>query len=313
MRSATSTTASIGSSATICAISLPGHRERRLADLDRHVGDDAGPRRAHDAAVALGVRGGECGFRRPVKRLGFVDLQPGKIAACGEVALGFEIDLALVEKRARLRHLGFARFVGQNGDDVALFDEGAALDLQLGDDAAGARGRRDAPVGFGAAGQDQLAAMRLRGGLDDADAKQLLRRGLAGTDGGAALVGFVRQQVTGGDPKAGRDDQAERGNATCFHRTVSSICGLPRSMWRTTSMKIVSTASALKFGIAGATAPDAVGDQHQHGYDLVEIDVGADLAAYDAFAQHGDQPRLDVAIEALMDPRDLRIAAGSPP
>ena len=76
LRSATSTTASIGSSATICAISLPGERERRLPDLDRHIGDDALPRRAHDAAVALGLGRRERRLRGLELRLEVDELEP---------------------------------------------------------------------------------------------------------------------------------------------------------------------------------------------------------------------------------------------
>ena len=42
-----------------------GERERGLADLDRHVGDDAGPGRAHDAALALGLGARPAPPRRP--------------------------------------------------------------------------------------------------------------------------------------------------------------------------------------------------------------------------------------------------------
>ena len=63
LRSATSTTAIIGSSATICRDLAAGHGERRLPHLDRHVVHDPGPWRTHGTAFALGLGGSERGLR----------------------------------------------------------------------------------------------------------------------------------------------------------------------------------------------------------------------------------------------------------
>ena len=71
-RSLTAPTASIGSGSTISAISVAGLD--RLADLNRHLVDDAADRRAHDRPVGLGFGSGE-------RRLGRGDrgLKGGKL------------------------------------------------------------------------------------------------------------------------------------------------------------------------------------------------------------------------------------------
>ena len=97
----------------------------------------------------------------------------------------------------------------------------AAPDPELGEDAAGARNHHHLAVGFGAAGQHELAAVRQAVRLGDCDAEQLLRRRFGWTDGGVAFAVLMRQQVPGGDPEAGAEHQADGGEAACFHLCIS--------------------------------------------------------------------------------------------
>ncbi len=97
-----------------------GEGKRGAADLGRHVGDDAVPRRAHDAAVALGLGRGERRFRRLVLRLEIDEVELRQRALVDQHAARLELGLALIIERLRLRDLRLARLVGEHGDDVAL-------------------------------------------------------------------------------------------------------------------------------------------------------------------------------------------------
>ena len=91
LRSATSTTASIGSSATSVAISRPANENAAWPDLDRHVVHDARPRRAHHAAVALGRGARERRFCGLELRLEIDELEPRERAGQDQRALGVEL------------------------------------------------------------------------------------------------------------------------------------------------------------------------------------------------------------------------------
>src|SRR4029453_14376540 len=123
--------------------------------------------------------------------------------------------------------------------------------------------RRDSDllVGLGAAGEDEIAAVRRHPGPVDGDAERLLGFPLAGAHrGGAAFGGLMRQEMAGRDPERGGGHQADGGDAARFHRELSSFSGArgsrlaarilvsatpfgrPRSMWRVVCLKIGSTA-----------------------------------------------------------------------
>src|SRR5262249_46284734 len=122
-----------------------------------------------------------------------------------------------------------ARIVGQDRDDVALLDPGPALDLQFGQHAAGARRHCDALVGLGAAGEHEVAAVRLDMRGRNGDAERLLI-GLGGLIRCLAYRGLMRQEVPRCDPETGRGDETERGDAARFHREFSVLlaayCGM---------------------------------------------------------------------------------------
>src|SRR5262249_28815825 len=153
-------------------------------------------------------------------------------------------------ERLGLLDLGGAGIVGEHGNDVALVHVRAALDPKLGQHTAGARRHCDALVGLGTAGDHELAVVRDDAGLDHRNAKRLLHFALTGTKRGAAFRALVRHEMPGRDPQRGRRDQPDGGNAARFHRDFSSLIGMPwgrlRSMWRTTSMKIGTTAAGSK-------------------------------------------------------------------
>src|SRR5216683_3115916 len=202
-----------------------GHGKRGLSDLDRNVVDDARPRGAHHAAVVLGLGGGKRGLRGLELRLEIDELEPRQRAAHDQRAFSLELGALLRHHGLSLRHLGLARLVGEDGDDVALLDRHSALDLEVGQHPAGARGHGDVLVGLGAAGDGELAAVGHDGGRRHRDAERLFRRAVAGAHGHAALAALMRNEMAGCDPKRGGGHETDRGEPARFHRT------LPCAVW----------------------------------------------------------------------------------
>ena len=237
----------------------------------------------------------------------------GKRPGLDELAFGLELGAALEHHRFALRHLGGAGVVGEHGEDLALLDPRAALDLELGDDAAGAGGDGAVALGLGAAGNRELAAVRHEPHLDDGDAERLLDR-LGCPGRGVALGAVARQQVPRRDPQAGGGDEADGSDAACFHDDGSSVsdgrAGRARSMWRVMSMKTGMKAWASK---AGSTA------RRQEMPSAMIITMvtapsmstsARNVAARDRGAEKVAEPFLDVGVERRGNPRDLRVAAG---
>ncbi len=221
LRSATSTTASMGSSATICAISRPTIEKAAwpTSAVVSVTMPDHGA--VHDAAVALGLGHGERRLRRLVLRFEIDEVELRHHAVLDQPPLRVELGLALGQQGLGLCDLGFACLVGEDGDHVALLHLVAAPDPELGEDAAGSGNHHHLAVGFGTAGQHELAAVRQAVRLGDCDPEQLLRRRFGWTDGGAAFAVLMRQQVPGGDPEAGAEHQPQGGEAACFHLCIS--------------------------------------------------------------------------------------------
>ena len=69
----------------------------------------------------------------------------------------------------------------------------------------------------------------------------------------------------------------------------------------------------IEIGLQRAPPPHAVGDEHQHGDDAVEIDVARNIAALGGGAKQVHQPVPHVGVEGGGDARDLRVAARLPP
>ena len=188
MRSATSTTASIGSSATICAISRPANENAAWPTSTAMSCTTPDHGRAHDAAVALGLGGGERRLRHLELRLEVDQLQLRQRAVHDELALGVELGALLRHHGLRLRDLRLARFVREDRDDVALLHPRAAAHAQLGEHAAGPRRDDDPLVGLGAAGEDELAAVRRHAQvLATATRNSFLASPLAGANAAARL------------------------------------------------------------------------------------------------------------------------------
>ena len=114
-----------------------------------------------DAAVELGFGGREHCFGGLELRFEIDQVELRHGAGHDQLALGVEFGLALGDERFRLSNLGLARLVGQDRDDIAGLDPGAATHFQFGQHAAGARRDGHALVGLGAAGEHELAAVRL--------------------------------------------------------------------------------------------------------------------------------------------------------
>ncbi len=162
--------------------------------------NDARPWRAHHAAVTLGLGARKRRFCRLDLGLEIDELEARERAGHDQRALGVELGAFLCDHRLRLRHLRLARLVGQDGKNVALLDPHSALDLELGQDPAGARRDDDPLVRLGAAGDGELAAVRNDAGLRDRDAEQLLGLAFAGANGGVAFRRLAREKMAGGDP-----------------------------------------------------------------------------------------------------------------
>src|SRR5207248_1177474 len=112
--------------------------------------------------------------------------------------------------------------------------------LELRNGAVGARHEHHLPVGLGAAGEHEGASARLDPYLDDRDAERLwlLRLGL---NRGAALGGFVREEMPGCDPSDGCDDNTVTAPSRSTSRHTS-----PRSAARCSSaMKRARTSASM--------------------------------------------------------------------
>src|SRR6185369_8561460 len=147
LRSATSTTASIGSIATSVASSRPANENA------------AWPTSTATSCTTPGRGARERRFCCLELRLEIDELEPRERAGQDQRALGVELGAFLRDHRLRLRHLGLARLVGQDGNDLALLNPASTFDPELGQDAAGPRGKGDALVRFGPASDGELAAM----------------------------------------------------------------------------------------------------------------------------------------------------------
>ena len=175
---------------------LAGEGERRSADL-RNLGDHAVPGRGDDATVALGFGRRKRGLRSLVLRFQVVELQPRNGVGRNQPPLRIQFNRALIEQRFCLQHLGLARIVRQDGDDVAFLHDRAAANPQLLEQAVGTGEAHDLAVGFGTAGQNELAAVRDHVGVDDRHAEALLGLCFAHPKRRFALCGFVRNEMSG--------------------------------------------------------------------------------------------------------------------
>jgi hypothetical protein len=106
-------------------------------------------------------------------------------------ALGVQLDLALLDQSHGLHDLGLARLVRQHRDHFAFLDKAAAANVQFGQDAAGAGNQSDLLVGFGAAGQQQLAMMLHQTSVQHGDAERRCR-GHRWLNRGTAFRRFMR-------------------------------------------------------------------------------------------------------------------------
>ena len=122
LRSDTSTTASIGSSPTIWAISLPAKANAEVPTSEISVmtpshGAVMMPRSRSASAVASAASAAlYCASS-------VFELQPRNGVGRDQPPLGLELDRALLEQRLGLQHLGLAGIVRQDGDDVALLHD----------------------------------------------------------------------------------------------------------------------------------------------------------------------------------------------
>ncbi len=127
-----------------------------------------------------------------------------------------KLDLALIEDRLCLRDLRFARIVRQHGDNLVLLHVLPALHAHFGEHAAGARRDRYFLVGFGSAGQGELARMRRNIGVEHGHAKRL-RLVVDRANGGAALRCLVRKQMPRRNPADGCDHKADSNKTATLH------------------------------------------------------------------------------------------------
>ena len=244
------------------------HRQRRAADLDRDVIHDAAERRAHEAALELGLGRGQRRLGGRELRLEIDQLELRHRARRDQLALGFELGPALDHQRLRLRHLRLARVVGEHGDDVAFLHAGAAAHAQLGQHAARARGHDHATVGLGAAREHELAGVIDHLRLDDGDAERLLGRGFAANRRAAVprfrAAGSVRTRSTVPRRRPGRPRRYDLLSSRPL-LGANAIVGaatqhVTRDIHENRQQRL-----GVECRIERAAPPHAVGDDHQHG------------------------------------------------
>ena len=291
---------------------LAGEGEGRRADL-RNLGDDAVPRRRDDAAVALGLGGGERGLGGLVLRFEIDQLEPRHGVGLDQPPLGLELDLALLEQRLGLRDLRLARLVRQDGDDVALLHVRAAANLATPEHAVGAREGHHLAVGLGAAGQHQLAAVRDDVGVDHRDAEQLLAA-WSRRRGARPCSPRIRAECRWPD-SIHSAAAATRPTAVMRLAFIGDFSSFTTAQRRAAAQHVtrdIHEHRNQRFGsevrIERAPPPDAVGDDHQHVDRALDVGVLGDVAALGGGVEHVDQPFADVGIERSRDARDLRIA-----
>ena len=216
LRSATSTTASMGSSATSVAISRPAKENAAwpTSTATSCTTPDQGARtmprsRSASAAASAASPALSWASRSTSCSRGSVPLKISARLASSSVRFCVTTACACATCASRAS--------SKDGDDLALLDPAPALDPQLGEDAAGACRQRHPFIGLCSPGNGELAAVRHDDRADRRDAEQLLRPILAGAHGGTAFRRLVRQKVPGRDPKPGSGYQADRGEAARFH------------------------------------------------------------------------------------------------
>ena len=155
-------TASIGSSATICATTELACSAWPVLTGTSLTTPEIGARTWPRSHSALAAASAASAARRSASQL--VLLVGRHDAALDQLHVDLEVGLALQHHGLRLGDLRLARLVRQDGDHVALLHDRAAAHLQLDDRAVGARHGARAVVGLGAAGQHDRARMALRRG-----------------------------------------------------------------------------------------------------------------------------------------------------
>ena len=126
--------------------------------------------------------------------------------------------------------------------------------------------------------------------------------------------------MAGRDPERGGGHQADGGDTARFHRELSSFSGVALALGFVLAFAAAQHVAGdihkdrqhglrVEIGLERAAPPHAVGDDHQHGDDAVEVDVAGDVAARGGGAHQVEQPLAHVGIERRRDAGDLRIAA----
>ena len=318
-RSATSTTASIGSSATICAISRA--RPSRSAAPPTSTGTSVTtpahgartmPRsRSASAAASVGLGGLELRFEidqfelRHGARSRSACAWPrarscaGSTSACACATCASRAS----SDRTAMTSPFFTRVPRCTRSSVSTPPVRASAMTLL--------------VGLGAAGSTSLRLCGTTLRLDHGDAEQLLGRAVVRCEPRRGFRRLVRQEMPGRDPERGGGDQADGGDAAslssgrppCAPSRILAL-GRLRSMWRVMSMNIGSSASGSKCRIERAAPPDAVGDDHQHGRRRRRNRRRAGCRrARRAARSRSTSHFFTSASNACGDARDLRIAA----
>src|SRR5262249_25441154 len=181
LRSATSTTASIGSRVMSCAMSRPENENATWPTstgtsvmMPSHGARTTPRSRSASAAASDASAALYCDSRLTSSSRGSAPVSISRRLASSSVFR------CVLSARACLIALCLARLGGQARADVVLLDAGPAPHLELGDDAAGARREHHLAVGFGAARQHELARMRHHRDLGHGDAERLLGLRFAG-------------------------------------------------------------------------------------------------------------------------------------
>ena len=152
--------------------------------------------------------------------------------------------------------------------------------------ATGAREAHELAVGLGAAGQDELAAMRAPHWCRSPPRGNGFSDLVSPTCSAARLsADSCGMRYPDSDPQRGGGDQTDCGNAARFHDGFSSLTSVsgarPRSRWRVMSMKREHGVGS-EVRIERAAPPDAVGDNHQHIDRALDVGIPGDVALLSA-------------------------------
>ena len=291
---------------------LAGHRERRLPDLDRHLVDtpDQGARttprsRSASAAASAASAALYCASQLPCSSRGSVPCATSFIFASSSAlrCVSMARACATCDSRASSDRMAMTSPCLTNWPRRTFSSdttpEARAVTIIL----------RSASV------RPESTSLRLRGSTSAGTTatRNAFASRSGGADRGLALGRLVRKQVTGRDPGARRDDEADGGKASRFHDTSPVPLSVPAqgstSNCSTMPSTIGITPSALNDG-STARRHDSPSASANRTVTVPSKSMSRRTSPRSAALRSNAMKLLaDVRLHVLVDARDGRIAA----